>query len=503
MNDFFSSGLGGLQKRSPAFLLAVAFLLGLSFAATHHVSLLFIGAFLLYLFFQSDQQRRYGKVSLHLLTCFLGLVYGHFTFKTPDMPLPCKGSILFSPSSVKLQKSLFYSSYVYKGEIEIFAGEDGSTLYHLPCTLYAPKGYERPVAKSSFFLTGSLQKMTNKGVEFTSEGPWQSVEGTFSFAEIRFKAKKAFHHFLQKKVKDKKPADFFYGLCTGEVEDRLLSYEFSKAGLQHILAVSGFHFALIALFISFLLRRVFSEKISLILSLVLLSFYFFFLGSSPSVFRAWMAITLWSLGKIFHRKTTGLNTLGLCLLIELIMDPRTLFHLGFQLSFLCTAAILLCGPLTQEWMLKIFPKRSLSELKRLSKTERIAYLGCSFFRTALAVTLAVHIASIPVCLYHFQTFPLLSLAYNLYFPFLTGLCLFAFLAAILLSFIIPPLGNLLFMMTTSFTSLLLDTSANPPVLLEYSLRVPAVPLSLVLLYLFILFLFFSSLTFRPKARLKT
>lgn len=496
--SFFPSGICGLRKRSPAFLLGLEFLLGLSFAATHHLTLLLIGALLLYPLFRNDQEGCFARAPVYFLTCLIGLIYGYFFFKVPAINLPCKGSALFSPQSVKLQKSLFHSSYVYKGEIEYFAGDDGTSLYHLPCSLYAPKGYERPQAECSFFLTGSLQKRTNTSVEFTTEGPWHSIEGTFSFAEMRFKAKRAIQNFIKKNVKTKKSADFFYALCTGEVEDRLLSFEFSKAGLQHILAVSGFHFALIALFVGFLLRRIFSEKISLILLLITLSIYFFFLGNSPSVFRAWIAITLWSLGRLFHRKTTGLNTLGICLLIELIFDPRVIFHLGFQLSFLCTAAILLCSPIVLKWMQTIFPKRSLSELEQLSKTERVAYLGCSFFRTALALTLAVHIASVPVCLYHFQSFPLLSLAYNLYFPFLTGISLYLFLAALLLTFIAPPLGKFLFTIDTAFTSWLLDTSANPPVMLEHSLRVPSLPLSLVLIYLFVLLAFFSALTFRQK-----
>src|SRR5690606_6031061 len=141
----------------------------------------------------------------------------------------------------------------------------------------------------------------------------------------------------------------------------------------------------------FILHKLFSEKISLIFLLALLSSYFFFLGSSPSVFRAWIAIALWTVSKLIQRKLNGKNALGTCLIIELLFDPRSIFHLGFQLSFLCTAAILLLTPITLGWMQAIFPKRSSSEIQGFCKTERIAYLGCCFFRTVLAVTLAVHI----------------------------------------------------------------------------------------------------------------
>jgi len=489
--DSISSGTLGLWKKSPALLLGLQLLLGIAFSFSLDYFFLLIAVVMTLPFWALSKEKMYTQTLLCLLTCLSGALYGHIIIDK-DHPLtsPEKGVALFSPSNIKQEASAFHASFVYKGELTYFVSESMEG-YALPCRVKAPKG-ERPKADSSFFLSGSLRKNGPQSFEFITDGPWQKVKNTYSFAQMRYNAKKVFHNFVKKQISDKKASDFLYALCTGEVEDRMMSYEFSKLGLQHILAVSGFHFALIALFAGSILKWLFPEKTYLFLLIFLISCYFFFLGSSPSVFRAWIAITLWSLGKILEKKSSGLNTLGVCLLIELIINPRSIFHLGFQLSFLCTAALLLCSPVTLEWMKILFPPRTKSVLLELSLVERVAYLFCCFFRGALAVTLAVHIASIPVCLYHFGTFPLLSLTYNIFFPWLTGISMFGFMAASLFSFCLPFLANLLNSINTSFTSFLMELSAHPPSLLQYNISVSAIPASLVILYLMVLLFFFSA-----------
>ncbi|MCX6991292.1 MAG: ComEC/Rec2 family competence protein [Chlamydiae bacterium] len=492
------NGASGLWKKSPALLLGLQLLLGIAFSFSNDFFLLLIAIIITLPFWALAKEKMYAQTLLCLSTCIFGALYGHIIIdKEPSLNFPEKGYALFSPSNIKQEASAFHSSFVYKGELTYFVSES-TEAYDIPCRVKAPKG-ERPKANSSFFLSGSLKKNGPQSFEFITDGPWQKVKNTYSFAQMRYNAKKAFHTFVKKQISDKKASDFLYALCTGEVEDRMMSHEFSKLGLQHILAVSGFHFALIALFAGSILKRLFPEKIYLFLLILLISFYFFFLGSSPSVFRAWIAITLWSLGKILEKKSRGLNTLGVCLLIELIISPRCIFHLGFQLSFLCTAALLLCTPVTLQWMKVLFPPRDKSVLLELSPLERVAYLFCCFFRGALAITLAVHIASIPVCLYHFGTFPLLSLTYNIFFPWLTGISMFGFMTASLFSFCLPFLANLLNSVNTSFTSFLMELSAHPPSLLQYNISVSVIPASVVILYLTVLLFFFSALSAEKSA----
>ncbi|NDE82052.1 MAG: ComEC/Rec2 family competence protein, partial [Chlamydiia bacterium] len=380
---------------------------------------------------------------------------------------PILGSAIFKIEDLKLKKSIFHSSYLYKGQITYFQSDTGQELYQVPCHVYPPKGYERPLANSSYFIRGKIDVSADGSARLKTQGPWTKIDNTFSLAELRFKAKLGFKSFIFKKIKNKNAAEFLYALSTGELENKIMAKDFGKLGLQHILAISGFHFALVAVFCKFLLNAALSRKAALFGLMIFLTGYFIFLGSSPSVFRAWIAITLAALAELKGRKSRGLNTLGVCLIIELIWNPNVIFHIGFQFSFLCTAALLILTPKTLDWMLILFPKRTSQELSNFSILDRIAYLPCSFLRTSMAVTLSVHLASIPLCLYHFHSFPILSLFYNLFFPFFTAISLFLLLSSSLIGLICFFPANLIDSINTHLTSALLDLTEHTPRIFDY------------------------------------
>ena len=131
----------------------------------------------------------------------------------------------------------------------------------------------------------------------------------------------------------------------------------------------------------------------------------------------------------------------------------------------------------------LLPKRSRSEVKILNTLSRHAYLLSSFLRQALSLTLAVNLLLLPLLLYHFHQFPLLSLLYNLFFPFFVGVSLSLLLLALVFQLLFPPLSHLLYSLTGSITSLLLDLASYPPLALDYSLRVPDFPSWLIPLFL--------------------
>src|SRR5690606_29621917 len=86
------------------------------------------------------------------------------------------------------------------------------------------------------------------------------------------------------------------------------------------------------------------ERARLIL-LIFLPLYVILAGASPSVVRAvFMAwIVLFSLQLRF--KVHPLDGLGLTFIICIIENPYIFYHVGFQLSYLVTASLLLSGNL--------------------------------------------------------------------------------------------------------------------------------------------------------------
>ncbi len=130
---------------------------------------------------------------------------------------------------------------------------------------------------------------------------------------------------------------------------------FRKAGLMHILAVSGTHlvFAVVALVraLTFLLVRVEALSVRLDVSRlgsaagVLLSLlYADFAGGSGSAFRAAFMLSAAFLAKALGRASSAPRSLGWAFLVGWWFDPLTAFDVSFLLSAAATAGLLWLGP---------------------------------------------------------------------------------------------------------------------------------------------------------------
>jgi competence protein ComEC len=130
---------------------------------------------------------------------------------------------------------------------------------------------------------------------------------------------------------------------------------FRRAGLMHILAVSGTHlvFAVVALVraLTFLLVRVEALSVRLDVSRlgsaagVLLSLlYADFAGGSGSAFRAAFMLSAAFLAKALGRASSAPRSLGWAFFVGWLFDPLTAFDVSFLLSAAATAGLLWLGP---------------------------------------------------------------------------------------------------------------------------------------------------------------
>jgi len=382
----------------------------------------------------------------------------------------------FSIGSLQPHQSPFAKGLVYKGMIFV----DGK---RVPCSVHHAFGEEHPKANCDYILQGKLKQRGPYDYLFQAK-KWVPVEKTWSFAELRFQLKERFRSLLNAKLTNPRVASFLGSLITGDVEDRSLRYEFGRLGLQHILAISGFHFAILIAFCSFFLGLFLDHRWKCIALLIAINGYFLFVGAVPAVQRSWLTAMFYLIGKLIGRHSSGLNLLGAALLIEVLLDPLVSAQLGFQLSFLSCVGILLFHPLFKPWALFIFPKHEPESLTQLAQH---GYLFTSFLREGISLALGVNAAILPLILFHFHSFPLLALLYNLFFPFLISMALFGLLVSLAAYALFPPIGDLLFVITNFFTAQLLDIVSFPPLLLDYSIRLRDFPAWLIPFYLFALF----------------
>lgn len=388
------------------------------------------------------------------------------------------GSAKIHLKKVSFQSGFFGSSWIYSGVVERFQGAKG-TYTNLPFT-YQRKGKLAPLNTDYDYEVEVLLKRKETygySLKLAPEREFRPLKKNWGLARKRYQMKQAFNQFLKKKIKSKGAREFLMGITTGDFSNPFLSFTFSRFGLNHLLAISGFHFGLLLLFCNFILTPIFSKKWKTLLLILFLAGFYFFVGDTPSLSRAWIVSTLYLIAVLIDKRPSPINTLSLALSLILILDPLMIYHLGFQFSFWVTYGILFYSNRIEQWIKK--------------RAFRNFFLKNTLIK-AVALGLSVHVAAVPLTLYYFHKFYFLSFIFNFFVPLIVGGTLFIFLSALLIYCFAPFLAHYLFFMVNHVTKWLLDLIYWVPTSFDYCMRVAVFPLSLLFCYL-ILFVFYATL----------
>ena len=139
----------------------------------------------------------------------------------------------------------------------------------------------------------------------------------------------------------------------GDQVDREVRQRFARAGLAHILAISGLHVGIIAAALILLLRALrVRDARARIAGVALIALYVSLLGMPPPATRAFGLIALWSWARVRQRPLVPHAALASTALIVLVVDPFAAAEAGPWLSFAgawgCTRAARLWGALRRE-----------------------------------------------------------------------------------------------------------------------------------------------------------
>lgn len=124
---------------------------------------------------------------------------------------------------------------------------------------------------------------------------------------------------------------------------------YSVTGASHILALSGLHLGIIYLLLFRLTlgrRRSWLSQVVIILSIWAFAFL---TGLSTSVIRSATMISIYALFSVGGRHRSPVNILCFTAIVMLLVNPASLFDIGFQLSFSAVLAILLLMPLFESF----------------------------------------------------------------------------------------------------------------------------------------------------------
>jgi competence protein ComEC len=211
-----------------------------------------------------------------------------------------------------------------------------------------------------------------------------------------------------------------------------LQQAYKNTGTAHIIAISGFNIAIIAGVFIFLFSRMFGPRKGAIAAVVGIILYTVLVGATPSVLRAAIMGGLAILARQLGRRQNGLNTLAVTAAVMAVINPNTLWDVGFQLSIAATLGLVLYAQPLQDWFTRLLARRlPLETAQNISAP----------VSSAMFFTLAAQLTTIPIMAYQFGRISLVSVIANPFvLPVQPAVMVFAGLA-VLLSFVYLPLGR--------------------------------------------------------------
>lgn len=175
---------------------------------------------------------------------------------------------------------------------------------------------------------------------------------------------------------------------------------FSASGGAHILALSGMHLGILFMILTFLLPTKRWPKISVLTELLAIWAFVFLIGFQPSLLRAAVILTIYSIAKMLSRNTRSMDVLAFTAALLLVVSPQWLFDVGFQMSFAAVTGILiLYGP--------IF--RFLTYREKEAEQPSLLAVCCWTFYDGIVglvvISLTAQLGVAPLVAYYFGNFP--------------------------------------------------------------------------------------------------
>lgn len=180
------------------------------------------------------------------------------------------------------------------------------------------------------------------------------------------------------------------GVETG-IPDELYD-QFNRTGTSHIIVISGFNITIVAGLFTAIFGRLLGPRRAFYAVVAGILLYTLLVGADAAVTRAAIMGMLVALAAYLGRQSLAIVSLFVAGFVMTLLNPLTLWDVGFQLSFMATLSLILFTPgLTQRF------ERSLSKLL----PQGIARNTLHVLNDALIVTLAASVLTLPLVAYYF------------------------------------------------------------------------------------------------------
>jgi len=189
--------------------------------------------------------------------------------------------------------------------------------------------------------------------------------------------------------------------------------QFNLTGTSHVIVISGSNVAVVSGVLMALFVRLWGRRRSLWPTLAGIGLYALLVGGDPAVVRAAVMGSLFVVAIVLNRRSTALLSLGAACWAMTLLNPLTLWDVGFELSSAATAGLILFSPGMTAGLARLWPRM----IQGGNLTGGLFGQGGSLLRglleDGLLITLAANLTTLPLVVYYFGRLSLVSLLSNL------------------------------------------------------------------------------------------
>ena len=315
--------------------------------------------------------------------------------------------------------------YVSQGDVSLVRGDRVrcKTKISIPRRLGLPGEFDYPRYLAFQGISAVGRVMSQQEIVLIRGGAEQSLQRSIDLFAKRL------GDAIRKALPDEAVSSVLTALLIGDQKriPQQMADAYTRAGVNHILSISGFHVGIIAAFIILVVFWILTRfeypalqwnvrRSAVLLAVPSMLIYLFITGNAPATARSVIMLAACALALYVERENDPINTLLLAAVLLIVINPPTLFDLSFQLSFLSLWGIIISVPLIMS---------HISTVERPWIRTLIQFIAASVAAscvTLIPVLYSFNVASFNGILTNFLIVPLLG-----YGAVLAGFCVLPFL----------------------------------------------------------------------------
>lgn len=242
---------------------------------------------------------------------------------------------------------------------------------------------------------------------------------------------------------------------------------FTRAGVLHILSVSGFNVGFVISFIGLMLILIpISDKIKFLIIIAVLFIYAGITGFQPSVSRASLMACLFGASLVFQRNVDGIHIVNIGALTLLIINPLLIYNISAQLSFASVYGIIY-----------LYPKFETMLISKL-KYRLLRLLG-----SLIAISFSAQLFVSPLLIQYFHRVQTIAIFSNILIVPLTSIITYLLFSITILGIVLLPVAKLVAALISLLINLLVAIAKFFAAIAFSSVSLTVSPIFLILFFL--------------------